>query len=121
MKAMAARWNDTATAYEKMMKQKADDFRTRSASMKAAERQAILDTLGGMQQALTNYRNSKTQQPNGEFWKERDKRLKPLIDKYKEAVANVAKREKIELVFNKGGVSYTVVPDITDKVLKELK
>jgi Skp family chaperone for outer membrane proteins len=121
LKVLATRWNDTATAYEKMLKQKADDFRARSASMKTTERQPLMDTIAAMQQALAGYRSNKAQQPNGEYWKERAKRYDPLIAKYKQAVALVAKRENIDLVFNKGGVSYNNAPDLTQKVLKELK
>jgi Skp family chaperone for outer membrane proteins len=82
--------------------------------------QAELDQLG---QQIQAYQNSKFNSNEGELIKTRNELLKPILEKVKNTVTDVAKKKKVDLVLDKNSVIFTgtAVVDLTDDVKKALK
>lgn len=122
IKALIGRWADTAKQYSKLIDDRRNALVQKTAKMSSAERRAAIDTIGKMQQMLSQYTTSK-QQNGGELTKERANRYAPILSKYKEALTTIAKREKIDIIINKTGLIYQspAVVDISPLVKKEMK
>jgi len=123
LKALIQSWADTAAAYTKLITDRTDKFRENSAKMTNAQRKVELDTISMMQKSLNQYAIAKQQKDVGELAQERAKRYGPVMQKYRAAVAKVAKNEGYDIVVNK--ISYYYISpattDLSEKVKKELQ
>lgn len=123
LQALIQSWADTAAAYTKLITDRTEKFKQNSDKMTNAQRKIELDTIAMMQTSLNKYAIAKQQKDVGELAQERTKRYGPILEKYKAAVANVAKREGYDIVVNKISYYYisATTPDLSEKVKKELQ
>ena len=123
LQALIQSWADTAAAYTKLITDRTEKFKHNSDKMTNAQRKVELDTIGMMQASLNKYAIAKQQKDVGELARERAKRYGPILEKYKVAVAKVAKREGYDIVVNKISYYYisATTPDLSERVKKELQ
>lgn len=123
LKALIGRWADTAAMYTKLITERTERFKNTSKSMSNAARKVELDTISMMQRSLSNYAISKQQTNVGELAQERARRYGPIMQKYRAAVAKVAKRDGYDIVMNRLAYYFIsgATPDISEKVITELQ
>jgi|CXWL01.1.fsa_nt_gi Skp family chaperone for outer membrane proteins len=123
LQALIQSWADTSAAYTKLITDRTERFKQNSSTLTNAQRKVELDTINFMQRSLNDYALSKQANNVGELARERVKRYGPIIEKYRAAVAKVAKREGYDIVVNK--ISYYYISastnDLSEKLKKELK
>jgi len=86
---------------------------------------AAQQKLVAQEQSLMDFRRQKFQQPNGEIYKKQEELFNPVKEKIYKAIADVAKREGMQFVFDKSGDIILLYADagfdITYQVLDKLK
>jgi Skp family chaperone for outer membrane proteins len=123
IKALIGNWADTAAAYSKLIADRRDNLRAKTASMTSEQRRAEVDTISRMNQMLSQYTIDRQSNSTGELAKVRAEKYGPILKKYREAINTVAKREKIDIVMVKGKIVYLSpsAVDISPLVKKEMK
>lgn len=102
---------------------KVDEYQKKEAMLSAQAKEQMQREILELERKIYEYRDQKLG-PQGEFEREREKRLKPLRDKIIDAIEAVAKEEKLNFVFDKAGDVILLYADkqfdITFKVLDKL-
>jgi Skp family chaperone for outer membrane proteins len=118
IKELIRSWSDTAAAYEKLITARKEALKNATATLSPEARRNAVDTISRMQQMLSTYTLSKQDAANGELVQERARRYAPILERYKVAVREVARREKIDIVIAKLKTAHigTATIEISDKV-----
>ncbi len=116
-------WQDTLVMMNKAMTDKADGYQKILSTMSDDAKQKAQTELNQMKQNFDAYNNAKFNQQDGELFKMRADLLKPILDKIKKSVEEIAKKKKLDVIIDKGQIVYVAssVTDITDDVQKSLK
>jgi len=118
-------WSDTVGMMQKNLKDKFESYQKIKETMSKDALAKADEELGKMQQDLQAYQAAKTNQQNGgELGKLQKELLTPILEKVKAAIGTVAKKKKIEVVFDKNAQTTYVdagVPDLSDDVIAALK
>jgi outer membrane protein len=101
------------------------DYQKQQGTMKDDKKQAIQQQLVEKQQTIETFRRQKFGQGQGEIYKENEKIFAPIKEKVYKAIAEVAKKENMQFVFDKTGDVLLLYADssfdITYQVLDSLK
>ena len=116
-------WQDTLGIMQKTAKDKFDSYQKIKETMSKEALAKADEELQKMQTDMQNYNLQKTDQQKGEIIKVRSELMDPIIKKVKDAIDAVAKKKKIEIIFDKGNLAYVGggVTDITGEVSDSLK
>ncbi len=113
----ASRQADIAKAQD-AFKKSADDYRKNNAVMSEKDKNAAQDKLIKKEQELQKMQIDFQR----DFVEEQNKQVNALLEKIKSVVADVAKKEKLELVLIDASVAYADKKmDVTSAVLNVLK
>ena len=123
IKAQQKIWSDSLQMMQKSAQDKADAYKKILSTMSDDAKAKAEAEVNTMAQNLQNYNNMKFNQQDGELAKMRQELVKPILDKIKSAVDQVAKKKKLDVILDKGNVVYVAegVTDITSDVEKALK
>jgi outer membrane protein len=101
------------------------DYQKVAKNMPEDKQLAAQQKLLKQQQDIDNYKKDKFGQPNGEIYKKNEEIFGPVKAKVYKAIAEVAKEESMQFVFDKAGDAVLLYGDpaydITYKVLDKLK
>lgn len=118
---MVKAFQDEIEKRSKALQEKADAFQKQSQMLNEATKQAKVKEITEEEQSIYTYRQEKQQ----ELAMQRDKVMKPIQEKVYQAIAKVAKEQKLSFVFDKANdvpVLYADPQyDYTFKVLDLLK
>jgi outer membrane protein len=113
---------DTLTA--NLQKEYAD-YQKQAKTMPEDKQLAAQQKLLQQQQDIDNYKKDKFGQPNGEIYKKNEEIFGPVKTRVYKAIAEIAKEEGMQFVFDKAGDAVLLYGDptydITYKVLDQLK
>jgi len=98
--ALMKAWSDTVNQMSQQYQEKADSYQKQSAMMTDQAKQAAQQDLANLQQQILQYRQEKVAQ-GGELDQTREKLMKPIRDKVYKVIAEVAKDQKMQYVFDK--------------------
>ncbi|MGC8594228.1 MAG: OmpH family outer membrane protein [Candidatus Kryptoniota bacterium] len=98
--AMMKAWSDTLDQMTKAYQAKLDNYTKQAQMMTDQAKQQAQQELAQLQQNIYNYRQSKIGQ-GGELEQQREILLKPIRDKVYGVIAQVAKEQKMQFVFDK--------------------
>ncbi|MEI8135235.1 MAG: OmpH family outer membrane protein [bacterium] len=117
-------WQDTALTMQKNLKEKFDNYSKIKETMSKEALAKADEELQKLNTEITKYNDAKTNQQTGEIVKLQNDLITPVREKATAAVGTVAKKRKLDLIFEKSQTSYyaegTIV-DITDDVIAALK
>lgn len=123
--ALAAKWQKARDSMVTVLQASYQDYEKQSAMMTPDKQKETQQQLVLKQQEIQRFEQQKFGQPNGELYKKNDELLSPIKQKIIEAIAQVAKDEKMTFVFDKTGDVLLLYAepeyDITYKVLDKLK
>ncbi|MEP7235409.1 MAG: OmpH family outer membrane protein [Ignavibacteriota bacterium] len=116
-------WQDTLSMMNKALQEKFDSYQKILETMSKDAKAKADDELKKMQSDIQAYNYQKSDQQKGEIVTVRGNLLKPIVEKVKDAINNVAKKKKLDVVLDKGNVAYVGdgVTDITSDVESALK
>ncbi len=101
------------------------DYQKQAKTMPEDKQLAAQQKLLQQQQEIDNFKKEKFSQPNGEIYKKNEEIFGPVKAKVYKAIADVAKEEGMQFVFDKAGDAVLLYGDpaydITYKVLDKLK
>jgi outer membrane protein len=118
-------WQDTITMMQKNLKEKFEGYQKIKETMSKEALAKADEEVNKMQQDIQTYNNAKMNQQNGDYLRVQKEVLTPILEKVKSAIATVAKKKKVEIVFDKNAQTTYVdsdhVTDLTDEVSGALK
>lgn len=101
------------------------NYQKQANTMTDEKKLAAQQTLVAQEQSLIDFRRQKFGQGTGEIYKKQEELFNPVKDKIYKAIADVAKREGMQFVFDKSGDILLLYADaafdITYQVLDKLK
>jgi len=125
LNALVAKWNKKINNMTTKLKNAYAKFQQQANTMPPDRKKAAQQKLIQMQQQISNYKESIFNQPNGEYYAKQDSLLAPVKKKIMAAINKIAKREKMNFVFDKSGDILLLYADerynITFKVLDLLR
>ena len=123
LKRIVQSWRDTLTLLQKNFDAKYAAFQKDSASLAPDARKNRTSELVNMQLQGKQYERLKLNNQNGgDFIATRNRLLEPVVKQFREAVAAVAKSEKIDIVLTKDKIVETAdALDLTAKVAAKMK
>jgi outer membrane protein len=98
--ALMKAWSDTVNQMSQQYQEKADSYQKQAAMMTDQAKQAAQQDLSNLQQQILQYRQEKVAQ-GGELDQTREKLMKPIRDRVYKVIAQVAKDQKMQYVFDK--------------------
>ena len=120
IEAQTLKIRDTLQMMQKDFETRIEQYRTQEALMSAEAKRKEEESLNALRTRMIQYQESKTQ----EMQLMREEFLRPIREKVKQAIAQIAKEEKLNLVLDKaaGIVLYNDdTADITFKVLDRMQ
>ncbi len=119
--ALMKAWSDTVDQMSKEYQTKVDSYTKQAAMMTDAAKQQAQQDINNLQQQILAYRQEKVGQ-GGELDQTRELLLKPIRDKVYGVIAQVAKEQKMQFVFDKNDQAAVILYadkdyDLTYKVL----
>ncbi len=116
-------WTDSVQMMTKAAQEKQQSYMKILSTMSEDAKQKAQAELDQLGQGIQAYQNSKFNSTDGELIKTRNELLKPILEKIKNTVTDVAKKKKVDLVLDKNSVIFTgtAVVDLTEDVKKALK
>ncbi len=124
LEAIVAEWNTTIENMKKDYQRIVTDYNKKLPKMDEKAKKSATQDLAKREQEIVKYQQQKFGQ-GGEIYIKQEELLKPVRDKVKKAIAEVAKEEKMKFVFDKTGDAFLLFADsefdITFKVLDKLK
>ncbi|GAB4134504.1 MAG: hypothetical protein Fur0015_07600 [Ignavibacteriales bacterium] len=123
--ALAAKWQKARDSMVTVLQNSYQDYEKQAGMMTPDKQKEVQQQLVLKQQEIQRYEQQKFGQPNGELYKKNDELLSPIKQKIMEAIAQVAKDEKMTFIFDKSGDVLLLYAepeyDMTFKVLDKLK
>lgn len=123
--ALAAKWQKARDSMVTVLQNSYQDYEKQREMMSPDKQKEVQQQLVLKQQDIQRYEQQKFGQPNGELYKKNEELLTPIKQKIMDAIAQVAKDEKMTFVFDKSGDVLLLYAepdfDITYKVLDRLK
>ena len=123
--ALTNKWTAQIDSMTKELQDSYADYQKQQGTMKDDKKQVIQQQLVEKQQGIEGFRRQKFAQGQGEIYKENEKIFAPIKDKVYKAIAEVAKKEGMQFVFDKTGDVILLYADssfdITYQVLDSLK
>lgn len=123
--ALAAKWQKARDSMVTVLQNSYQDYEKQREMMSPDKQKEVQQQLVLKQQDIQRYEQQKFGQPNGELYKKNEELLTPIKEKIMDAIAQVAKDEKMTFVFDKSGDVLLLYAepdfDITYKVLDRLK
>lgn len=118
-------WSDTINQMSKEYQTKVDNYTKQSGMMTRQAKLEAQNSIASLQQEITNYRQAKVG-TGGELDSIRHRLLKPIRARIYKAIAEIAKREGMEFIFDKNKQLPVVLYadpyyDVTYKVLGLLR
>ncbi len=123
--ALANKWSAQVDSMTQAYQQALGDYQKQAQTMPEAKKTAAQQRLIQQEQNIMNFRKQKFAQGTGEYFKKQEEIFNPVKDKIYKAIAEVAKEEKMQFVFDKSGDVILLYADsafdVTYKVLDKLK
>lgn len=123
--ALVSQWNSHVDTLTAALQSDYANYQKQAKTMPEDKQLAAQQKLLKQQQDIDNYKKEKFQQPNGEIYKKNEEIFGPVKAKVYKAIADVAKEEGMQFVFDKAGDAILLYGDpaydITYKVLDKLK
>jgi outer membrane protein len=125
IQAVVKSWQDTLQQMTKTAQEKYESYQKIKETMSKDALTKAQEEIDGMQKNIQNYNNMKMNQQTGEYLKVQKDVMTPVLEKVKAAIGTIAKKKKIEVVFDKNAQTTYVdsekVTDISDEVIAALK
>ena len=124
--AMIQKWQKSLDSMTTNLQSAYADYQQKEATMAADKQQELQQDLVARQQRLEQFRQEKFSQPNGEAFVKQEEMLAPIREKVIKAIDDIAKKEKMNFVFDKSESLPILLHaddefDITYQVLDKLK
>lgn len=123
--ALASKWQKARDSMVTVLQNSYSDYEKQREMMSPDKQKEVQQQLVLKQQDIQRFEQQKFGQPNGELYKKNEEMLSPIKQKIMDAIAQVAKDEKMTFIFDKSGdvlLLYAEAEyDITYKVLDKLK
>ncbi len=123
--AMVSKWNASIDSMVTDLQSQYTSYQQQAESMTPDARKAKEQELVMKEQQIQQFRGSKFQQPNGEYYRKNDELLQPIKDQIMKGIEEAAKKEGLTFVFDKAGDVILLYADqtydITFTVLDMLK
>ncbi len=123
--ALTNKWSAQLDSMTSDYQKELADYQSKAATMKDVQKKQTEQRLVTEQQKLVKFRQDKFAQGSGEIYKKQDEIFTPVKNKIYKAIAEIAKEEGMQFVFDKSGDIILLYADskydITYKVLDKLK
>lgn len=116
-------WQDTLVMMRDSVRRMQQEYNASFDSTPIQVRKQTIEKIRALEDFIDAYGYERGNAIDGGlFVKAKDEMYKPVIDKYKKVVAEIARQEKIDLVYAKSNLLVTGdVTDLTQKVIEALK
>ncbi len=123
--ALTAKWSNQLDSMTAAYQQNLADYQKQANNMPETKKTSSQQALIAQEQAIMDFRREKFQQGTGEIYKKQEEIFNPVKDKIYNAIAQVAKDENMQFVFDKSGDIILLYADsafdVTYKVMDKLK
>ena len=123
--ALVSKWNASIDSMVTDLQTQYTNYQQQAESMTPDARKAKEQELVMKEQKVQQFRASKFQQPNGEYYRKNDQLLQPVKDRIMKGIEEAAKKEGLTFVFDKAGDVILLYADqtydVTFTVLDMLK
>ncbi|PID61246.1 MAG: molecular chaperone Skp [Ignavibacteriae bacterium] len=123
--ALTTKWTASIDSMTKDLQAAYQDAQKQFTNMTPDKQKEVQQELVQKEQKITQFRQQKFAQPNGQLFIEQEKLMKPIKAKIMDAIDHVRKKEGMSYVFDKTGEVILLFADpkydITNAVLDRLK